>query len=146
MHNVQPSMEKLSRHCSFVDHNLAQHGAEKLAVSVGHAPSLDIDVPRFDRLITRYVQSRFEKGVVHSGYRSAHVGRLIELALASLAISVDNQLVQIVHVITVRRFVLCNRIKSTRDCKMVIESLDTKFLFYTFFIRIPRTQCMRELQ
>lgn len=74
---------------------------------VRDAPGFDIDVSSADRFMARNVETRLEQCVIHSRDGATYVCRLIELAFSTLVVRVNDQLVEIVHVVAIRRSVIC---------------------------------------
>jgi len=108
---------------SLVDHDLTEHSAEQSAMPVGDAPRLDVHVSGHQRLPALNVQSRFEQRVVDATDEAAH-RRLVERCFASGVIGVDDQLVEVVHVITVVDALVC------RHNNTATASLTLSFSFY----------------
>jgi len=90
-----------------VDHDLTEHSAEQSTTPVGDAPCLDVHVSGHQRLSALNVQSRFEQRVVETTDEATH-RRLVERFFSARVVSVDDQLVKVVHVVTVVDALVCN--------------------------------------
>ncbi len=90
-----------------VHHDLAEHRTEESAPPVGHSPRLYVDVASHHGFDALYVQLGLEESVIQARNEAAHVGRLVHLLLASFAVHVYGQLVQVVHVVPVRGSGVC---------------------------------------
>lgn len=89
--------------CSFVNHDFAEDCTEHTTVPVCNSGRLDVHVARLHRFLTLHVKPRLEESVVESRHEATDVAWQVDLLLAGLVVDIDNQLVQVVHVILVSR-------------------------------------------
>ena len=87
--------------CLLVDEDFTEYGTEQAAPAIGNSPRLDVNITSHHGLDALYMQGGLEEGVVQARYETAHVLRNVHLVLASFAVHVHGQLVQVVHVVSV---------------------------------------------
>ena len=91
---------------SLVYHDFTEYGAKESTKPVGDAPRLDVDVSGDEWFSTLYVKSGFEQSVVEATDEATH-GRLLERIFTGRVVSVDGQLVEVVHVVAVVDTLVC---------------------------------------
>ena len=91
---------------SLVDHDLAEDSAKQPAEAIGKTPRLDVHVSGAERFTTLQMKLRPEQRVVESRHEPTH-RRFAERLFSGRIVGVHNQLVQVVHIVTVVDFLVC---------------------------------------
>ena len=80
-----------------IHHNFAKHRAKQSTALIWHSYRFDVHVSALQRPNTLYVKTRLKDGVIQSGHESTNVRNIF--CWLAFCVHVDDQLVQVIHVV-----------------------------------------------
>jgi len=126
---------------SFVDHDLAQHGAVQTRPAISDAPRLYVHIATTQTTTALHMQTRFEQGIIKTCDETTSLVSTVQWLSTSATVDVDDEFVEVVRVVavdvTVRASLYCQPQHSPSH-RHLINTIITSRLHHVCTLYAPK--------